>query len=93
MKQGAQVMGSDIGKRTHALLDLNRLPLLEHRKEKLDDFVRRVHEVAATLDQSTKAILLAALIEDAQAPKRNLLDARVRSFATYKPKAPCRHLS
>lgn len=62
--------GSDAGKRTQVVLDLNRLPLLEHRKEKIDDFVRRVHEISATVDAQTKAILLTALVEDAKSASK-----------------------
>lgn len=63
-------IGSDIGKRTHAILDLNRTPLLEHRKEKIDDFVRRVYEINATVDPRTKEVLLNALIQDAVSPEK-----------------------
>ena len=62
--------GSDIGRRTQAILDLNRLPLLEHRKEKIDEFVRRAHEVASTLDEGTRTILLMALLDDARSAKK-----------------------
>ena len=61
--------GSDLGKRTQAILELNRIELLEHRKEKLDEFVRRAHEVAATRDKDTRTILLRALLDDARSAK------------------------
>lgn len=70
---------SDIGKRTHAVLKLNRTALLEHRREKLDDFVRRVHEISATSNQLTRAILLNALIEDAESAKNEFAGC-TRSF-------------
>ncbi len=58
--------GSELGKRSLAILDLNRTALLEHRKEKLDEFVRRAHEICYTADESTRLILLKALLDDAR---------------------------
>jgi uncharacterized protein (TIGR02646 family) len=57
---------SELGLRTHTILELNRQPLLEHRKEKLDEFVRRAREVLTTRDEETRTVLLRALLNDAR---------------------------
>jgi hypothetical protein len=61
----AASVGSDLGKVTLVVLDLNRPDLMERRKEKLDALRDRLQTVLNTNDPTRRQVLLNALIEDA----------------------------
>jgi uncharacterized protein (TIGR02646 family) len=53
---------SEPGKLTLTLLQLNRPPLMEIRKERIEDLGRRLREILKTQDEVTRTVLAKALI-------------------------------
>jgi hypothetical protein len=60
------VPGNDRGRLSVVVLDLNRLPLLERRKEKIDELNLRLAEILATQDVNARQLLAQALVDFAR---------------------------
>jgi hypothetical protein len=58
------VAGNERAKLTLTLLKLNRIELMEKRREKIDDLGRRLEEIVSAQNDATRRILIKALIED-----------------------------
>jgi uncharacterized protein (TIGR02646 family) len=60
----ASTMGSDLGRVTIVVLDLNRADLMERRKEKLDALLHHIDAVLNTSNLNRRKVLLDALLDD-----------------------------
>jgi hypothetical protein len=60
------VPADEAAKMTVLVLDLNRTPLLERRKEKIDELNARLAEILATRDANIRRILAQALVDYAR---------------------------
>jgi uncharacterized protein (TIGR02646 family) len=77
------VPGSEPAKLTLTLLKLNRPELMEKRKERVEDLGRRLEEIIATKDETTRRILIKALVESEAADNAEFA-ACVRAYIRDK---------
>lgn len=78
------VPGNDKSRMTVVVLDLNRTPLLERRKDKIDELNLRLTEILKTQDANIRLLLAKALIDYARSDEQHYSACATEHIAQLK---------